>query len=113
MKSARSRIADVPEARPSIVQTILLILLLCLSSAFVSPANAQQFASPDIVQNFPVNANPLGLAFDGTNIWVTSSGETKMTVLRASDGARVGQFAGGGYTYYATFDGANIWVTHE
>ena len=82
MKSARSRIADGPEARPSIVQTILLTLLLCLSNAFVSPANAQQFASPDIVQNFPVNANPLGLAFDGTNIWVTNFSSNNVSKLR-------------------------------
>jgi len=91
MKTARNRIADVREARPSSIQTVLLILLLGLSNAFMSLANAQQSAPPAIVQNFPVNANPLGLAFDGTNVWVTSSGEPKMTVLRASDGARVGQ----------------------
>ena len=42
---------------------------------------------------FPVGAGPLGVVFDGANIWVAAGiGATK---LRASDGQNLGTFAAG------------------
>jgi hypothetical protein len=39
-----------------------------------------------IVQSIPVGVNPANPAFDGKNIWVPNSGDSSLTVVRASDG---------------------------
>jgi hypothetical protein len=57
---------------------------------------------------------PLGVAFDGANIWVANSGLPSVTKLRASDGTTLGNagLAGGHVPTGVAFDGANIWVTN-
>ena len=52
------------------------------------------------------------VAFDGTYIWSTDLFGGRMTQIRASDGARVGQFEVG-HPYSVLFDGANIWVANN
>ncbi|MBV8279269.1 MAG: hypothetical protein JO170_28955 [Verrucomicrobia bacterium] len=59
---------------------------------------------------FAVGAGPAGIAFDGTNIWVTNSVGNSVTKLRASDGAALGTFAVGSSPLGISFDGANVWV---
>jgi hypothetical protein len=52
-----------------------------------------------------------GVAFDGTNLWVTA--EPGLREVRVSDGALIGYynyFKGGGETTGIAFDGANIWA---
>ncbi len=61
---------------------------------------------------FPVGSNPYGVAFDGSNIWVTHSIGGIVTKLRASDGAAVGNFGAGASPYGVAFDGSNIWVAN-
>jgi DNA-binding beta-propeller fold protein YncE len=57
-----------------------------------------------------VGTGPIGVAFDGANVWVTNtSGVTK---LRASDGTHVGTFPVGTVPVGVAFDGANVWVTN-
>ena len=59
--------------------------------------------------------NAVGIAFDGTNIWVTNyGGNTGNTVteLLASTGARVNTYTVGKGPYGIAFDGANIWVAN-
>ncbi|NUQ47215.1 MAG: hypothetical protein HUU22_14420, partial [Phycisphaerae bacterium] len=63
-------------------------------------------------QTFAVGSNPYGVAFDGANIWVTNSGSSNVTKLRASDGAYLGTFAVGSTPLGVAFDGANIWVAN-
>jgi YVTN family beta-propeller protein len=55
-------------------------------------------------------AVPTGVAFDGTNIWLSAGGT--ITELAVSSGATVGVTAllGGSQPYGVAFDGANIWV---
>jgi sugar lactone lactonase YvrE len=62
---------------------------------------------------FPVGNSPSGVAFDGANIWVTTSGTFTVTKLRASDGANLGSFPVGSGSNQVAFDGANIWVTNS
>jgi DNA-binding beta-propeller fold protein YncE len=62
--------------------------------------------------NFPVGNIPVGLAFDGANIWVSNLGSDTVTRLRASDGTNLGTFAVGGKPWGLAFDGANIWVAN-
>src|SRR4029077_19687998 len=41
---------------------------------------------------FSVGSYPIGVAFDGSNIWVANSGSNTVTKLRASDGTTLGTF---------------------
>jgi hypothetical protein len=51
----------------------------------------------------------VGMAFDGTNIWVPTSGNA-VTKLLASTGAIVGTYTVGVGPVAVAFDGVNIWV---
>jgi YVTN family beta-propeller protein len=59
-----------------------------------------------------VGNHPLGLTFDGENIWAANSVDGTVSKIRARYGNIVGTFDVGTYPQYATFDGANIWVTN-
>jgi hypothetical protein len=61
---------------------------------------------------FTVGQSPLGIAYDGANIWVANNNDTTVTKLRASDGATLGTFTvPGGSPYAVAFDGVYIYVT--
>src|SRR5580692_4504416 len=104
----------------------LIVVVLAMASLFVSHAQQAAGATAQLAGNgalplsnplkvallkwydgnavptlFPVSGTPVGVAFDGANIWVASSSLTK---FRASDGAVLGTFATGGDG--VTFDGA-------
>ena len=61
---------------------------------------------------FAVRHLPIGVAFDGANMWVANEGSGNVTKLRASDGKLLGTFSVGSCPYGVAFDGANIWVTN-
>ena len=61
---------------------------------------------------FAVGSYPIGVAFDGANIWVANLSDHNVTKLRASDGANLGSFAVSTYPDAVAFDGANIWVAN-
>jgi DNA-binding beta-propeller fold protein YncE len=62
---------------------------------------------------YPVGSNPYGVAFDGSNIWVTNFGSNTVTKLLASGGALVGTYTVGSNPYGVAFDGTNIWVAND
>lgn len=64
-----------------------------------------------VLGTYPVGANVSGVAFDGTNVWVTAVTDGTVTELRASDGAHIATYTnvGPGAASIA-FDGANMWV---
>ena len=74
--------------------------------------------------DYGVGATPVGVAFDGANIWVANAGSATVTKLRASDGTCNGvpnppgsdvsacSVAVGTNPSGVAFDGANIWVTN-
>jgi outer membrane lipoprotein-sorting protein len=94
------------------IRRIVCFFLLALIRFFLFGPPAAQGA-PDDRQSFRVDAFPVGLAFDGANIWVTSDVPSgRVTKLRARDGVNLGSFPAGGSTLYAAFDGANIWFTN-
>jgi len=66
-----------------------------------------------ILGTFAVGSVPIGVAFDGANIWVANSGSNTVTKLRTSSGANLGSFAVGSTPYAVAFDGANVWVANE
>jgi hypothetical protein len=61
---------------------------------------------------FAVGANPYGVAFDGSSIWVANGIGFSVTKLQASDGTTLGSFSVNSPLGLA-FDGANIWVTNN
>jgi DNA-binding beta-propeller fold protein YncE len=63
---------------------------------------------------FSVGTSPAGIAFDGTNIWVTNRGSNTVSELRASDGTTLGTFSVvGALPVGIAFDGANFWVANN
>ena len=64
-----------------------------------------------VLGTFAVGTQPMGVAFDGANIWVTNDVSNTVTKLRASDGTVLGTFGVGNHPLGVAFDGANIWVT--
>jgi len=62
-------------------------------------------------QRVAVGSDPVGVAFDGANIWVTNLFGHNVTKVRVSDGAVQGTFSVGTSPAGIAFDGANIWVT--
>jgi DNA-binding beta-propeller fold protein YncE len=62
---------------------------------------------------FPVGDAPIGIAFDGANIWVANFDSDNVTKLRASDGAHLGTFPVGDLPVGIAFDGASIWVANN
>jgi DNA-binding beta-propeller fold protein YncE len=67
-----------------------------------------------VVGTYPA-ANPEGVAFDGTNIWVGNAGSSNgltVTKLLASTGAVLGTYTLGFAGQAVVFDGTNIWVTN-
>jgi DNA-binding beta-propeller fold protein YncE len=58
----------------------------------------------------------VGVAFDGSHIWVTNNNDTSVTELNASDGSWVQTLSGGSYGFNnpfgVAFDGSHIWVTN-
>jgi outer membrane protein assembly factor BamB len=62
--------------------------------------------------SFPAGS-PVGVAFDGANIWVSNFNSNTVTKLQTSDGANLGNFPVGTAPVGVAFDGANIWVTNK
>ena len=88
-----------------------LIVLATVSLPFTLPA-AQRDAPDVTIQSFPVGHQPIGVVYDGANIWVANSGDNTVTKLRASDGMLLGTFSVGDTPQEMAFDGANIWVAN-
>ena len=65
-----------------------------------------------VLGTYPVGIGPIGIAFDGANIWVANYSSNNVTKLRASDGVGLGAYAVGTGPLGIAFDGAKIWVTN-
>jgi hypothetical protein len=62
--------------------------------------------------SFTVGDDPVGIAFDGANVWVTNQTDGTVSVLRANSGAHVMTPTVGLHPTAIAFDGANMWVTN-
>jgi DNA-binding beta-propeller fold protein YncE len=65
------------------------------------------------VGTYQVGLNPVGLVFDGANIWSANQGEDTVTKLRAFDGKLLGTFAVGLSPVGLAFDGINVWTANR
>ena len=62
----------------------------------------------------PVGNGPSGVAFDGTNIWVTNRFDGTVTRINAATAVVVGgPITVGDSPVGVAFDGTNIWVTND
>ena len=108
--------------RPVLSAVVFLCLPVVLSAQVPistkreqAPQKQKAGSPPERAESaaFNVGKFPIGVTFDGTNIWVANGGSNTVTRLRASDGAIVGTFSVGEFPIGLAFDGANIWVTNS
>jgi YVTN family beta-propeller protein len=57
-----------------------------------------------------VGAGPLGMCFDGANIWVANFGNGTVSKVNASTGGVVGTYGAGVEAAAVCFDGTSVWV---
>jgi len=111
--------------RSYLLATILLVAMtLFPSGAFAAaPADTPNPLQVAILRWYPANTaglqfavgpSPIGVAFDGANIWVTSQATSgTVTELRASDGTNLGTYPVGDMSAFIAFDGTQMWVTNS
>ncbi len=95
----------------------LSFALLFLLSAW-SQANPNQIAilkwyPANTSAQFSVGRSPWGVAFDGSNVWVSNFSSDTVIKLRASDGSLLGTFKTGNGPTAMAFDGENLWVANS
>ena len=66
-----------------------------------------------VLGTFTVGVAPLGIAFDGANVWVANRNSNTVDELRASDGTVLGTFTAPGGPYGVAFDGTYVWVSGD
>src|SRR5262245_57819211 len=80
----------------------LLLAIALMPPPSVSLSQERQAPDEDAraakkrMKNFRVSGSPEAITFDGTHIWVASRSGNIITKLRATDGAKLGQFVVGG-----------------
>ena len=86
----------------------------CAATAVSNPNQLAllRWYGANVTASFLVGGGPLGMAFDGSSLWIVNPGTSSVSKLRASDGGLLGTFTVGYIPGYAAFDGANIWVTN-
>jgi DNA-binding beta-propeller fold protein YncE len=63
------------------------------------------------LNTIPAGGGPVGIVFDGVNIWVVNNQTNDVTKIRANDGTVLGTFPTGGTAPgSAGFDGAYVWT---
>jgi len=62
--------------------------------------------------SFETGHSPCGLAFDGSNMWVSNYADNTVTKFRAGDGQALGTYTVGPNPCRMAFDGANMWVAN-
>ncbi len=65
-----------------------------------------------LLRTVTVGDSPYGVAFDGTNVWVTNEFSNSVTKIQASTGTVIGTYAVGQSPAGIVFDGTNIWTAN-
>lgn len=106
------------------MKRLFAITLVMLVTAVAGPVHAQLKFNPNqvaILRRYPANQTatfnvgnaPIGVTFDGANIWVANGYDDTVTKLRVSDGSVLGTFSAEGTGRSSVvFDGANPWVAN-
>lgn len=96
----------------TVALSVVATLVLVVNGLVASPAAAGQSPDSFSIETFPVGSTPLGLAFDGTNIWVTDWIGDALIKVRASDGVILGTY-GIFEPHHVACDGTSVWVTNQ
>jgi DNA-binding beta-propeller fold protein YncE len=64
-----------------------------------------------VLRTVTTGSGPLGIAFDGANMWVVNRGGYTATKIRASDGTVLGNFPAPDGAYGIAFDGSYLWIS--
>ena len=66
------------------------------------------------ISNTPVGTSPVGVLFDGTNIWVADENSNDIYKIMASTGAVLQIYPGGHGAQYLAYDtvNGNVWITN-
>src|SRR5262249_48307472 len=99
---------------PAVVLTLLSLLLPIAAMSQTNPNSVAilHWYRANRITTFSV-AGPTGLAFDGSDLWVTNSGANTVTRLRINDGTVLGTAPTGTGPRALAFDGANMWVVNQ
>ena len=97
----------------TVIRSLLLTLSLGATAPFMHSATAQRTAPPaELIQEFPVGNSPIGLAFDGANIWVSNQDDDTVMRLKSSHGAIQHTYLVERSPEGILFDGTSIWVAN-
>jgi alpha-tubulin suppressor-like RCC1 family protein len=75
--------------------------------------NGVYMAGVCIPDTFPVGYGPLGLAFDGVNMWVARRDDNPDVTELSPSGAVLGNYIADSEPAAIAFDGANMWVANR
>jgi hypothetical protein len=64
-----------------------------------------------VLNTYPTNATPQGVAFDGNNVWVSETGNNTVSMFAIDDSGYTGNSASFSGPAGLAFDGASMWVT--
>jgi DNA-binding beta-propeller fold protein YncE len=67
-----------------------------------------------VVRTIATGSGPLGVAFDGANVWVVNAGGNGIgtaSKIRANDGVVLGTFSAPDGPYGIAFDGTYLWIS--
>ena len=98
---------------------ILFILSLCLVIIWAIPCDAQvgESCHASTPTTITVGQRPLGVAYDGENMWVVNNNACAcpgtVSKVRASDKTTLGSYPVGDGPIFALFDGANVWISNR
>jgi len=71
-----------------------------------------QASTGNVLNTVSVGLGPMGIVFDGTNVWVANQSGGTVTELSATDGSLLGTFKVGSVPQGIAFDGVDVWVAN-
>ena len=74
-------------------------------------AQLQWYEDPGAAATYTTGSGPRGVAFDGTNIWITNYLSNTVSKMNPADGTKV-DYPTGTLPWGVAFDGTNIWITN-
>ena len=94
-------------------QLAICLLVACFSYGVIA-GDLVAAPRPKTWSDFSAGPEPKGLAFDGTDLWVTNSvAQGTVTRLRAQDGVVLGRYPVGAYPTGIAYDGTHLWVANS
>ena len=76
-------------------------------------AQLQWYGDPGAAATYATGTNPYGVAFDGTNIWITNINSNTVSKMNPADGTKVDYTTTGTNPIGVAFDGTNIWIANN